>query len=79
MEGLELSTSGFGDRRSSQLSYTPIIGQDVFQDVMPATVAAKENVRGQKSSAPNIFVVEFPFWLFPSCGRQKKWSKDCLT
>ncbi|GBR04673.1 hypothetical protein AA0323_0791 [Asaia siamensis NRIC 0323] len=22
-EGLELSTSGFGDRRSSQLSYTP--------------------------------------------------------
>ena len=23
-EGLELSTSGFGDRRSSQLSYAPI-------------------------------------------------------
>src|SRR5271154_7240113 len=24
-EGLELSTSGFGDRRSSQLSYAPIL------------------------------------------------------
>jgi hypothetical protein len=32
VEGLEPPASGFGDRRSSQLSYTPTVGQRLNQD-----------------------------------------------
>ena len=54
MEGLELSTSGFGDRRSSQLSYTPTLGQRLNQGRSihgnGRSEGAKKNARALLSS-----------------------------
>ena len=49
-EGLELSTSGFGDRRSSQLSYTPKYG---WEGKHPSR--ANQGREGQTASAPKVF------------------------
>ena len=46
-EGLELSTSGFGDRRSSQLSYAPI---------RTSTESAFHTLRCRMSRAPPVLM-----------------------
>src|SRR5208282_4356535 len=51
VEGLELSTSGFGDRRSSQLSYTPTSGQRLNQGPSAHGVGRSEGGRKDARAA----------------------------